>query len=151
MNRVIDAATGLIVQWDTDVIQDEEGLPETFSATIQDDFKVVMQYVSGDLDSVTITGDIDVSRVNLAVWDARVRSLVTHERDDSGEWQLAPPKLDAPARKPDRSQYKPDFLQEVADAFAHNGYQGVQDKFEVGRRQASRYISRARDAGMIER
>lgn len=49
------------------------------------------------------------------------------------------------------TQYTPDFLARVASAHAKGSYAAVQEEFDVSRRQASRYISRARDAGLIER
>ncbi|WP_132889332.1 hypothetical protein [Mycobacteroides abscessus] len=107
-----------------------------------------MTYSDGVCTSITGAA-IDLSRV--AAWDARARALVTHIPDEDGGWVLAPPTAAPPRREEQRTQYTASFLQEVADAFARNGYQGVQDHFTVRRRQASRYIAKARDAGLIER
>lgn len=144
MNRVIDAANGLVIEWDTDkLVVDESGisLPQTFVAKVDD---VDMTYDNGHL--VSIEGD-DIDLSALVPLDRKARQLVAHTPDG----ELLPPKVDSPARKPSKTQYTDEFLQEVAEAFSSDGYPGVQARFDVGRRQAARYISRARDAGVIER
>lgn len=145
MNRVIDAGSGLIVTWETTELVETNVMqltfPAEFTATAGG---VVMEYANAQLRRVS--GE-DIDLASLVPLDRRARELVAHTPDG----ELVPPTFDAPVRKPSRSQYIPEFLREVAEAFASGGYQGVQDKFAVGRRQASRYIARARDAGMIER
>ena len=144
MNRVIDAGTGLVIEWETErLVPDEvigKAVPEQFVAKVSD---VDMSYDNGCL--VSITGDdIDVSA--LVALDRKARLLVAHTDDG----QLLPPQVEPAARKPSKSQYTPEFLQEVAEAYAKGSVQGVQEKYDVGRRQASRYISRARESGFID-
>lgn len=130
MNSLIDAASGLFLSW--------EGNPkppvDTFTAEAHG---VTLQYVSGRL--VSVTGD-DIDTAQLVVWDRKASKLAR------GDFNLPTPH--AASRG---NQYTPEFLDQVATAFASGGYQGVQGAFDVSRRQAARYISRARDAGIIER
>jgi hypothetical protein len=129
MHSLIDAASGLFLAW--------EGKPQlpvdTFTATVQE---VTLSYESGRLTSVT--GD-DINPAQVVVWDRRARQLAGGDFSDH-------------TGPSDRStQYTPEFLSRVASAHARGSYAAVQDEFDVSRRQAARYISRARDAGLIER
>lgn len=143
MNRVIDAGSGLIVEWDTDKLVPDNvtglTLPSAFTAKVDG---VDMTYDNACL--VSVEGeDIDLSA--LVPLDRKARQLVAHTEDG----ELLPPQINAPARKPSKTQYTPEFLAEVAEAYAQGSVQGVQEKYDVGRRQASRYIARARDSGLI--
>ncbi|WP_457171547.1 hypothetical protein [Mycobacteroides abscessus] len=129
MHSLIDAASGLFLEWD--------GKPQppvdTFSATVQG---VTLTYADGRLMSVT-GGDINAAQV--VVWDRRAR-------------QLAGGDFSAPETSMDRgTQYTPEFLTRVASAHARGSYAAVQEEFGVSRRQAARYIARARESGLIER
>lgn len=143
MNRVIDAANGLVVEWDTDNLVDDDTIqhkvPEEFVAKTEG---VEMTYDSGAL--VTVEGD-DIDLSALVPLDRKARMLVAHTE----EGELLPPKVDAPVRKPTNARRRPIHFREVAKVFEEGGYQGVQDKYNVGRRQAARYISRARESGFI--
>lgn len=146
MNRVIDAGSGLIVEWDTDELVSDDvtklTVPAGFTARIGAS-GVRMTYEEGRL--IEVSGeDLDLS--TLVPLDRKARQLVAHT--DDGE--LLPPQV-APIAQRKSDVRSPEFLSEVAEAYGADGYQGVQDRFDVGRRQASRYISRARDAGLIER
>lgn len=146
MNRVIDAAQGLTIEWATDTFV-STGLPDAFEVITED---TRMTYADGACTAISGT-PIDVSRV--ATWDARARQLVTHVFED-GEWRLPPPPKPSSAPASTSGAGRPNVQsiehhQRVADAFARDGYQGVMDEFGVARRQASRYISRAREAGLI--
>ena len=144
MNRVIDAGSGLIVEWDTEELVSDNviglTIPATFTAKVDG---VDMTYDNARL--VSVEGD-DIDLSALVPLDRKARHLVAHT--DDGE--LLPPQVSAPARKPSKTQYTPEFLAEVAEAYAQGSVQGVQHKFDVGRRQASRYIARARDSGLID-
>jgi hypothetical protein len=75
----------------------------------------------------------------VVVWDRRARQLAGGDfSDHTGPSDRA-------------TQYTPDFLARVASAHARGSYAAVQEEFDVSRRQAARYISRARDAGLIQR
>ena len=145
MNRVIDAGSGLIVEWDTDELVSDTvtqlTIPSEFVAKGTNGVR--MTYEEGRL--IEVSGeDLDLSA--LVPLDRKARHLVAHT--DDGE--LLPPQV-APVAQRKSDVRSPEFLSEVADAFSMDGYEGVQARFDVGRRQASRYISRARDAGLIER
>lgn len=146
MNRVIDAGSGLIVEWDTEELVSDHvtklTIPGDFVVRTVDN-EVRMTYDKGHL--VEVSGsDLDLSA--LVPLDRKARQLVAHT--DDGE--LLPPQV-APVAQRKSDVRSPEFLNEVAEAFRVDGYEGVQARFDVGRRQAGRYISRARDAGLIER
>jgi hypothetical protein len=129
MHSLIDAGSGLFLTW--------EGKPQppvdTFSATAQE---VTLTYNHGRL--ISVTGD-DIKPAQVVVWDRRARQLA--RGIFSGHTR----------REQTTTQYTPDFLARVASAHAMGSYAAVQQEFDVSRRQAARYISRARDAGLIER
>lgn len=129
MHSLIDAASGLFLSW--------EGKPQppvdTFTATAHG---VTLTYESGRL--IGATGE-DIDPAQLVVWDRRARQLAAGDFTDHT----------APGDR--GTQYTPDFLQRVASAHARGSYAAVQEEFEVSRRQAARYIARARDAGLIEK
>jgi hypothetical protein len=129
MNSLIDAASGLFLSW--------EGNPrppvDTFAATARG---VTLTYESGRLTSVT-GEDIDLAQ--LVVWDRRARQLASGDFTGHATPEQSPPHHNA------------DFLSRVATAHARGSYAAVQEEFNVSRRQAARYISRARDAGLIAR
>lgn len=129
MHSLIDAGSGLFLAWDG-----EPHPPvDTFTVTAQG---VTLTYEKGRLTAVT-GDDIDVTQI--VVWDRRAR-------------QLAGGNFEAPSSPSSSStQYTPDFLAKVASAHARGSYAAVQEEFDVSRRQAARYISRARDAGLIKR
>jgi hypothetical protein len=129
VNSLIDAASGLFLIWN--------GKPQppvdTFTATAQG---VTLSYETGRL--ISVTGD-DINPAQVVVWDRRARQLAGGDFSDH-------------AVPSDRgTQYTPEFLSRVASAHARGSYAAVQEEFDVSRRQAARYISRARDAGLIER
>lgn len=129
MHSLIDAGSGLFLAW--------EGKPhppvDTFTASAQG---VTLTYEDGRL--ISATGD-DINLAQVVVWDRRAR-------------QLASGDFSAHTGPSDRgTQYTPDFLSRVASAHARGSYAAVQEEFDVSRRQAARYISRARDAGLIDR
>lgn len=146
MNRVIDAGSGLIVEWDTNELAQDDvtklTVPVEFTARIGAN-GTRMTYEEGHL--VQVSGD-DLDLSTLVPLDRKARQLVAHT--DDGE--LLPPQV-APVAQRKSDVRSPEFLAEVAEAFGLDGYEGVQARFDVGRRQAGRYISRARDAGLIER
>lgn len=129
MHSLIDAASGLFLEWN--------GKPQppvdTFTATAQG---VTLAYEGGRL--VSATGD-DIDPAQLVAWDRRAR-------------QLAQGDFSVPETSTDRgTQYTPEFLARVASAHARGSYAAVQDEFNVSRRQAARYIARARESGLIAR
>lgn len=79
------------------------------------------------------------TRVDLRTPDLRTRQLA------SGRFT----SHTTPEQSP--SQHTPEVLSRVASAHARGGYAAVQEEFDVSRRQAARYISRARDARLIRR
>ncbi|ETZ70214.1 helix-turn-helix domain protein [Mycobacteroides abscessus MAB_030201_1075] len=106
---------------------------DTFTAKAQG---MTLTYTDGRLTSVT--GDaIDPAQV--VVCDRRARQLA------GGDF-TAP---DTPTQQ--SGQYTPEFLQRVATAHARGSYAAVQEEFNVSRRQAARYIARARESGLIGR
>lgn len=127
MNSLIDAASGMFLEW--------EGKPqppvESWVATVHG---VTLTYEDGRLTSVT--GD-DIDPAQVVVWDRRARQLAG---GDFSEPQ---------APKRGTTQYTPEFLQRVASAHARGSYAAVQEEFDVSRRQAARYIAKARDSGLI--
>lgn len=135
-----------MVEWDTDELGQDDvthlTVPRSFRATVGD---VVMDYKDASL--VRVEGHaLDLSA--LTSLDRKARHLVAHTADG----KLAPPPSTSKTPGTRHTGVKsPEFLSEVAEAFSMDGYEGVQARFDVGRRQASRYISRARDAGLIER
>lgn len=128
MHTLVEAGSGLFLTWD--------GRPQppvdTFTATARG---VTLTYEGGRLISV-IGDDIDVAQV--VGWDRRARQLAR------GEFSAAEPTRSA-------NQYTPEFLERVAAAHARGSYAAVQEEFDVSRRQAARYIKRAREAGLIAR
>lgn len=128
MHSLIDAASGLFLSW-----EGEPRLPvDSFQAAIED---VTLTYADDRLTSVT--GD-DIDLAQLVVWDRRAR-------------QLAAGNFSPPVAEPSTNQYTPEFLSRVAANHARGSYAAVQREFGVSRRQAARYISKARDAGLIPR
>lgn len=129
MHSLIDAGSGLYLVW--------EGKPqppvETFSASAQ---AVTLTYEDGRL--ISVTGD-DIDAAQVVAWDRRARQLAGGDFSDHTE----------PRER--GTQYTPEFLSRVASAHARGSYAAVQEEFDVSRRQAARYIARARDAGLIER
>lgn len=95
---------------------------------------MTLVYESGRL--IHASGD-DIDPAQLVAWDNRARQLASGDfGGHAGHEQTS-------------SQYTPEFLSRVATAHARGSYAAVQEEFEVSRRQAARYISRARDAGLI--
>lgn len=127
MNSLIDAASGIFLTW--------EGKPQppvdTYSATVHG---VTLSYDDGRLTSVT--GD-DIDPAQVVVWDRRARQLAGGDFSDPH----------GPAKR--GTQYTPDFLERVASAHAKGSYAAVQEEFDVSRRQAARYIAKARESGLI--
>lgn len=129
MHSLIDAGSGLFLEWD--------GKPQppvdTFTVTAHG---VTLTYARGRLTSVT--GD-DIDPAQLVVWDRRARQVATGD-------------FSAPETSTDRgTQYTPEFLARVASAHARGSYAEVQEEFDVSRRQAARYIAKARESGLIGR
>lgn len=129
MNSLIDAASGLFLSWDG-----EPRPPvDSFHATVDG---VTLAYEEGRLISVM---GVDINPAQVVVWDRRARQLA------GGDFSTAPESTRS------TNQYTPEFLSRVASAYAEGSYAAVQEEFDVSRRQAARYISRARDAGVIAR
>ncbi|SLJ09536.1 hypothetical protein [Mycobacteroides abscessus] len=128
MNSLIDAGSGMFLSW--------EGNPhppvDTFTAAIEG---VTLAYEGGRL--TTVTGD-DIDPSEVVVWDRRAR-------------QLAGGDFTADTSTTATTQYTPEFLQRVATAHTRGGNAAVQKEFDVSRRQAARYIARARESGLIAR
>ena len=82
-------------------------------------------------------GGEDIDPAQLVVWDRRARQLATGNYTAHTEPQQS------------SSQYTPEFLSRVAAAHAGGSYAAVQEEFDVSRRQAARYISRARQSGLV--
>lgn len=81
----------------------------------------------------------DIDPVRSVAWDRRARQLARGDFTGHATPEQTP------------TQYTPDFLARVASTHARGSYAAVQEEFDVSRRQAARYISRARDAGLIGR
>lgn len=129
MHSLIDAASGLFLSWDGKA----QPPVDTFIATVHD---VTLTYDSGRL--ISVTGE-DIDPAQVVAWDRRAR-------------QLADGDFSRPETPTERgTQYTPEFLSRIASAHARGGYAAVQEEFDVSRRQAARYIARAREAGLIGR
>lgn len=129
MHSLIDAASGLFLSWEGEA----QPPVDTFTAAVNG---VTLAYEEGRLTSAT-GEDIDPAQV--VVWDRRARRLASGDYTSHTEPEQS------------SSQYTPEFLSRVAAAHARGSYAAVQEEFDVSRRQAARYISRARDAGLIAR